>query len=65
MTRVDMNSNQPVPAEQNRGLSGWLASLVPLTFRGRAMLFLFPMIVIISMVYTFESISTERKILKK
>ncbi|SJZ91477.1 Signal transduction histidine kinase [Trichlorobacter thiogenes] len=60
-----MNSNQqPVPAEQSRGLSGWLASLVPLTFRGRAMLFLFPMIVIISMVYTFESISTERKILK-
>lgn len=59
-----MNSSLPVPADQSRGLSGWLASLVPLTFRGRAMLFLFPMIVIISMVYTFESISTERKILK-
>lgn len=64
MTPEDMNSSQSVPAERNRGFSGWLASLVPLTFRGRAMLFLFPMIVIISMVYTFESISTERKILK-
>jgi len=64
MTPEDMNSNLSVPAVQNRGFSGWLASLVPLTFRGRAMLFLFPMIVIVSMVYTFESISTERKILK-
>ncbi|MCE1227684.1 MAG: ATP-binding protein [Geobacteraceae bacterium] len=64
MMPEDKNSNQPVSADQSRGLSGWLASLVPLTFSGRAMLFLFPMIVIISMVYTFESISTERKILK-
>ena len=64
MKNTDMHDNQLVPKEQQRGLSGRLAALVPLTFRGRAMLFLFPMIVIISMVYTFESISTERKILK-
>ncbi|WP_277058893.1 ATP-binding protein [Trichlorobacter lovleyi] len=64
MTRTAMHNNQSVPALQKQGLAGWLTSLVPLTFRGRAMLFLFPMIVIISMVYTFESISTERKILK-
>jgi len=64
MKNTDMHSNQLVPEEQQQGLSGRLAALVPLTFRGRAMLFLFPMIVIISMVYTFESISTERKILK-
>ena len=60
MKNTDMHDNQLVPKEQQRGLSGRLAALVPLTFRGRAMLFLFPMIVIISMVYTFESIAAER-----
>lgn len=64
MTSTARYNNQPVPEGQPRGLAGRLAALVPLTFRGRAVLFLFPLIVIISMVYTFESISTERRILK-
>jgi signal transduction histidine kinase/CheY-like chemotaxis protein len=45
-------------------LPDWLIKLIPLTFRGQAVLFLFPLIVIISTVYTIESISTERKILR-
>jgi signal transduction histidine kinase/ActR/RegA family two-component response regulator len=37
---------------------------MPLTFRAQAVLFLVPMIVAISAVYTLESISTERRILR-
>ena len=49
---------------QKRGLSARLMKLVPLTFRWQAVLFLLPMVVIISIVYTFESVSNERKILR-
>ncbi len=42
-----------------------LKALIPLTFRGQAVLFLFPLIVIISTVYTVESVYTERNILRK
>ena len=41
-----------------------LKRLLPLTFRGQAILFLFPLIVIISALYTVESVSTERSILR-
>lgn len=41
-----------------------LVKLVPLSFKRRAVLFLFPMIIIISAVYTIESVTTERKILR-
>jgi PAS domain S-box-containing protein len=52
--------------QQGNGIyNSRLKALIPLTFRGQALLFLFPMIVIISMVYTLESVSTERKILRK
>jgi signal transduction histidine kinase/DNA-binding NarL/FixJ family response regulator len=37
---------------------------MPLTFRWRSVLFLLPLIVVISMVYTLESVSTERKTLR-
>ncbi len=43
----------------------WLRALIPLTFRGQAVLFLVPTIVLMSLVYTIESVSTERKILRK
>lgn len=59
MTQVSTQSSQ-----QHPGLIARLKALVPLTFRGQAVLFLFPMIVIISLVYTIESISTEKKILR-
>ena len=63
-----MATTKRAARERSRGADvrlGRLKTLIPLTFKGpRAMLFLFPMIVIISMVYTIESISTERKILR-
>jgi signal transduction histidine kinase/DNA-binding NarL/FixJ family response regulator len=61
-TGITLDTQTPNGAK--RGFSDRLAVWGPLTFRGRAVLFLFPLIVIISMVYTFESISTERRILK-
>jgi len=64
MKNADIKSDNPASEPRKRSLLDRLTMLVPLTFRGRAVLFLFPMIVIISMVYTLESISTERKILK-
>ena len=45
-------------------LTEWLREKLPMTFRGQAMLFLVPAVVIMSLVYTIVSISTERKILK-
>ncbi len=45
-------------------LGAWLRDRVPPTFRGQAVLFLVPVIVIISTVYTIESVSTEREILR-
>jgi PAS domain S-box-containing protein len=58
-------SSDNLPTERRkRKLSERLKALAPLTFRGQAVLFLFPLIVIISLVYTLESISTERKILR-
>jgi len=59
-----MNRDNQTPELQKCGLVGRLKAMIPLTFRGQAVLFLFPLIVIISMVYTIESVSTERKILK-
>ena len=68
-TGPDLATTEPrggnsVPGERKKRRSDRLKALVPLTFRGQAVLFLFPLIVIISMVFTFESISTERKILR-
>ncbi len=40
----------------------WLRAITPLTFRRQAVLFLIPIIVLMSLVYTIVSISTERKI---
>ena len=45
-------------------LAGRIIASATLSFRGRAILFLVPMIAIISAVYTVESISTERQILR-
>lgn len=42
----------------------WFRKFVPTNIRGQAVLLLIPTIIIISLVYTFESISTERRILK-
>lgn len=42
----------------------WLEAVLPLTFKGQAILFLVPTVILMSAVYTFESISTERKILR-
>lgn len=53
------------PEMQQRKACHWLTLLIPLRFRGQAVLFLFPLIVIISAVYTLEAISTERSILRK
>ncbi|GAM09084.1 autoinducer 2 sensor kinase/phosphatase LuxQ [Geobacter sp. OR-1] len=57
------NTNRDNLANGSR-VARWLKALTPLTFKGQALLFMFPMIVIISIVYTTESISTERKILR-
>jgi signal transduction histidine kinase/CheY-like chemotaxis protein len=65
MTKDTTNSDNTVPEPGKHGLVDRLKALIPLTFRGQAVLFLFPLIVIISTVYTIESISTERKILRK
>ncbi|MBT0665289.1 response regulator [Geobacter pelophilus] len=54
------HSNDPMPGQRRNRFK----ALVPLTFKGQALLFLFPMIIIISLIYTLESISTERKILR-
>jgi signal transduction histidine kinase/DNA-binding NarL/FixJ family response regulator len=65
MTSANKNNDNLPPERRNKRVSDRLKALIPLTFRGQAVLFLFPMIVIISMVNTLESISTERKILRK
>lgn len=49
---------------RNDKMMRWLRSLTPLRFRGQAMLFLFPMILIISAVFTLESIVTQRAMLR-
>lgn len=59
----NIHGNSSQGASKSR-LSGVIRGLIPLTFRGQALLFMFPMIIIISLVYTIESISTERNILK-
>lgn len=64
MTHAPINSDSVPEEQQKRSFSDRLKALMPLTFRGQAVLFLFPLIVIISLVYTIESISTERKILR-
>jgi len=63
---IKTNKADPAASEQSRnGLPGRLKALMPLTFRGQALLLLFPLIVIISAVYTIESVHTERQILRK
>ncbi len=42
----------------------WLSAFFQLSFRGKAVLFLVPTIVVISLVYTLEAIHTERIILR-
>lgn len=64
MTSANTNQGNSSQELRENRLSGWLKALIPLTFKGQALVFMFPMIVIISMVYTIESISTERSILK-
>ncbi len=59
-----MTGGNPVLRLWKSGLIDRLKAAVPLTFRWQAVLFLFPLIIIISAGYTIESISTERKILK-
>ncbi|HXE97863.1 MAG TPA: ATP-binding protein [Dongiaceae bacterium] len=62
MTDATMNSDNSTQCR--RRLLDRLQGLIPLTFRWRSVLILFPMIVIISAVYTIESVSTERRILR-
>jgi len=64
MTDIAGNSDGMTPVPQKRPVFDRLMELVPLSFKGRAVLFLFPMIIIISAVYTLESVTTERKILR-
>ena len=59
-----MNSDNSPPDYPRKSLFDRLKAMTPLTFRGQAVLFLIPMIVIISTVYTIESIYTQRKILR-
>jgi signal transduction histidine kinase/CheY-like chemotaxis protein len=62
---IDSSNRQVNPPEgAGARLAAWLVGKLPLTFRGQAMLFLVPVIVVISLVYTVESISTQRKILR-
>src|SRR5208283_3869628 len=44
--------------------SKWLRAFLTLSFREKAVLFLVPTIIVISLVYTFESIHSERLILR-
>ncbi len=48
----------------NSAFMSRLRNIMPLTFRGQAVLFLVPVVVMISLVYTLESVSTERRILQ-
>lgn len=64
MTDNTSKSEQNMTEQQCSRLTDRLTALLPLTFRWQAILFLLPMIIIISAVYTMESISTERKILR-
>ncbi|MBF0558181.1 MAG: response regulator [Nitrospirae bacterium] len=59
------NNINGIPLER-RGVvrSKWLGAFFKLSFRGKAVLFLVPTIVIISLVYTMEAIHTERVMLK-
>jgi len=63
-THEQTATNQAPPEPHKRGLADRLTALLPLTFKWQAMLFLLPMIVIISAVYTLETISAERRILR-
>ncbi|MDD2851078.1 MAG: ATP-binding protein [Desulfuromonadaceae bacterium] len=62
---TEENRQNPEQVQQRLGVLDKLREWLPLTFRGQAMLLLVPAIVIMSLVYNIESISTERKILKK
>ena len=60
-----MSEHDNPPEGWNEKLLRRLWSLAPLRFRGQAMLFLFPMILIMSAVFTLESIVTQRAMLRE
>jgi signal transduction histidine kinase/CheY-like chemotaxis protein len=60
----DKKQKNALPDQQDKMPSAWFRKLFPMSVRSQAVLFLIPTIIIISLVYMFESISTERKILK-
>ncbi|MFA7405662.1 MAG: hypothetical protein WC007_16845, partial [Pelobacteraceae bacterium] len=64
LTSASINCDNQAPEQRKQSVADRLKALIPLTFRGQAVLFLFPLIVIISLGYTIESITTERKILR-
>jgi len=64
LTDTTGHSGGTPPHRQAIPLGTRFREMLPLTFRGQAMLFLVPTIIIMSMVYTIESISTERRILR-
>ena len=64
MTTSRANRDGIPPEQRGKTLFRWLRTITPLTFRGQAVLFLIPIIVLMSVVYTIESVSTERKILR-
>ena len=64
MTSANLNNDNLPPITLRKRVFDRLEAITPLTFRGQAVLFLIPMIVIISTVYTVESIYTERNILR-
>ena len=64
LNRESKNRQAAAPAVAGATLGDRIRGTLPLTFRGQAMLFLVPVIVVISLVYTVESISTERRILR-
>lgn len=64
--KLNLTSRPPAEgrAEQQNGFGGITGRTLPFTFKWQAVLFLLPLIIIISAIYTLESISTERKILR-
>src|SRR6266567_2498500 len=64
MTTNKTNRNGIPQEQRDKTLFRWLRAITPLTFRRQAVLFLIPIIVLMSLVYTIVSISTERKILR-
>lgn len=63
MTEQPSQNNVPLD-QQTAKPAAWLTALSPLTFRGKAVLFLVPTIVIMSLVYTLTAIQSESKTLR-